>query len=132
MSVEASFNDPRCNGQMVCPNDPLVFTCTVTGSAATEATVILSPGVEVRIRSEGNTIVGEDTLPTGVTVQSFSATMDSPRDFLLTLAITEASILTDAVECDSNLADAVDEAECQIATGAVLHFPYWYTQCRIL
>ena len=131
MSVEASFDDPRCNGQMVCPNDPLVFTCTVTGSVASLATVRLSPGVEVDVRGT-NTTMGEDTLPTGVTVQSFSATMDSPRDFVLTLAITEASILTDAVECDSNLADAVDEAECQIATGAVLHFPYWYIQCRIL
>ena len=131
MSVEASFNDPRCNGQMVCPNDPLVFTCTVTGSGASLATVRLSTGVEVSIRGT-NTTMGEDTLPTGVTVQSFSATMDSLRDFLLILAITEASILTGAVECDSNLVDAVDEAECQIATGAVLHFPYWYIQCRIL
>ena len=116
MSVNASFNDPRCNGQMVCPNDPLVFTCTVTGSAATVASVRLSTGVEVSIRSATNTTVGEDTLPTGVTVQSFSATMDPPKDFLLTLAITEASILTGAVECDSILGE-IDEAECQIATG---------------
>ena len=101
---------------------------TVTGSPATFTSVRLSPGVEVSIRGATNTTVGEDTLPTGVTVQSFSATMDPPRDFLLTLAITEASILTGAVECDSNLG----ESRCQIATGAVLHFPYWYTQCRIL
>ena len=129
MSVEASFDDPRCNGQMVCSNDPLVFTCNITGSTATLASVRLS-GVEVSFRSDINTIVGEDTLPTGVTVQSFSATMDPLSDYLLTLAITEASILTGAVECNSNLGET-DVAECQIATGAVLHFPYWYIQCRI-
>ena len=50
LSVEASFNDPRCgDGRAVCPDDFLLFTCTVTDSMVNLATVRLPFGQLVNI-----------------------------------------------------------------------------------
>ena len=76
VSVEASFNDSRCDGEMVCPNDPLLYTCTVTNSPISEATVRLSPGIEVDILADGRIKVTAGGLPDGVAVQSFDAAVD--------------------------------------------------------
>ena len=51
----------------MCPNDPLLFTCTVTGSSVDRAIVILPSGEEVAIRDD-NTVIGEEDLPHGVII----------------------------------------------------------------
>ena len=76
VSVEASFDDPRC-AERVCPNDPLLFSCTVTGSTDSVASVTLPSGEIVIILSSNITSVGEGGLPDGVRVVSHDATVDS-------------------------------------------------------
>ena len=94
MSVEASFDDPRCEEGRVCPNDPLLFTCTVTGSTATLASVILPSGQSVFIRSDNTVSFGGGTLPDGVRVHSHDARVGGGvANYTLTLAIDRASVL---------------------------------------
>ena len=63
----ASFNDPS---GAVCPNDPLLFTCTVTDSPATSARATLPSGVSVAVTITNMTeIVGAASLPDGVDIQ---------------------------------------------------------------
>ena len=45
----ASFNDTRCDGETVCPDTSLLFTCTVTGSVAGFISVIIPSGERVNI-----------------------------------------------------------------------------------
>ena len=100
----------------MCPNDPLLFTCTVTGSSVSRAIVTLPSGEEVAIRDD-NTVIGED-LPDGVILFDHSAVMNSGvADYTLVLAIVTASLLNDGmIECDS-LTSLTDEAACPVATG---------------
>ena len=92
VSVDASFDDPRCEtDERVCPNDPLLFSCTVTGSTAILASVTLPSGEIVFILSDNTTFSGN--LPVGVRVHSYNAVGDGPRDYTLLLAIDRASIL---------------------------------------
>ena len=51
---EASFNDTRCDGESVCPDTPLLFTCTVTGSVAGFISVIIPSGERVNIDGVNN------------------------------------------------------------------------------
>ena len=69
VSVEAGFNDSRCTWGMVCPNDPLLYFCTIT-SQADEAIVQLPSGQTVFIHSN-DTYKIEGDLPDGVTVDSY-------------------------------------------------------------
>ena len=117
VSVGASFNDTRCDVGMVCPNDPLLFTCTVTGSSVSRAIVTLPSGEEVAIRDD-NTTTGEEDLPDGVIVYDHSAVMNSGMaDYVLILMIDTASLLNDGmIECDS-LTSLTDEAACPVANG---------------
>ena len=120
MSVDASFNDLRCEtDERVCPNDPLLFTCTVTGSTANLATVRLSSGQFVIILSTGTISLGEDGLPVGVTVHSHDARVDGGvANYTLTLAIDRASVLTGSVTCaDGGLSPQTAQASCPVATG---------------
>ena len=117
VSVEANFNDPRCEtDERVCPNDPLLFTCTVTGSDADLATVRLSSGEIVAILSSNRTSGGGD-LPVGVTVHSYNAVGDGPRDYTLLLAIDRASILngSNVVCADGATGPPIAEASCLVA-----------------
>ena len=80
----ASFNDPRCDGGAVCPNDPLLFTCT--DSPATSARATLPSGVSVAVTITNMTeIVGAASLPDGVDIQ-LSSGLARPikKKFLLT------------------------------------------------
>ena len=118
VSVEASFNDPRCEtDERVCPNDPLLFTCTVTGSTDSRATVRLSSGQFVDIRSDNTISLGGEGLPDGVTVVSQDARVDGVVDYTLTLAIDRASILNgNSVTCaDGAVVPQTDEASCPVA-----------------
>ena len=64
VSAVASFNGSRCAGQMVCPIDPLLFTCTVTESNAALAEVTLPSGVRVQVTSANMIrVVGATSLP---------------------------------------------------------------------
>ena len=121
VSAVASFNDPRCAGQMVCPNDPLLFTCTVTESTSTAARVTLPSGERVQV-SSGNVVevVGATTLPDGVTVPSHDAIVDGGLvNYTLTLAIERASLLGgNPVICDARtVSPLTDNASCPITTG---------------
>ena len=119
VSVDASFNDTRCDGGMVCPNDPLLFTCTVTGSDNGLATVTLPSGDVVQINSDNTTVV-VGGLPDGVTVYDHSAVVNSGvADYVLILMIDTASLLNDGmINCsDASLTPLTDGAACPVANG---------------
>ena len=119
MSVDASFDDPRCEtDERVCPNDPLLFTCTVTGSSSVSS-VTLPSGERVAILSDNTTSGGED-LPNGVRVVSQDARVNGlVVDYTLTLAINRASILNgNSVTCaDGAVVPQTAQASCPVATG---------------
>ena len=103
----------------MCPNNPLLFTCTVTGSSVDRAIVILPSGEEVAIRDD-NTVIGEEDLPHGVIVYDHSAVMNGGvADYVLILMIDTASLLNDGmIECsDATLTPLTDEAACPVANG---------------
>ena len=111
--AEASFNDPRCEDGGVCPTDPLLFTCNVTDSPATQVTVTFLPGMVVTILRSDNTTGGVH--PDGINIQSHSVTGVSPYDYILTLSIANASLLNGGmIECDS-VVGVTDVAKCQVA-----------------
>ena len=120
-SAVASFNDPRCAGQMVCPNDPLLFTCTVTESTSSAARVTLPSGERVQVTSTNVVeVVGATPLPDGVTVQSHGAIVGGGlANYTLTLAIDRASLLgSNPTMCTARtVSPLTDEASCPIATG---------------
>ena len=119
--MEASFNDSRCDGGMVCPNDPLLFTCTVSNSPISEATLRLSSGHEVDILADGSIIVTSGGLPDGVAVQSFDAAVDGGLvNYTVMLIFETASLLLNAgvIVCDPRTFQPLkDEATCPVATG---------------
>ena len=119
LSVEASFNDTRCgDGRAVCPDDPLLFTCTVTDSIVDLATVRLPSGQRVNIDNMNMTSLGEGGLPAGVTIQSYDVTVGgSPWNYTLSLAFGRASLSTGSVICDARFASNQQEATCPIANG---------------
>ena len=117
MSVDASFDDPRCGmDERVCPNDPLRFTCTVTGSDDSLAAVTLPSGEIVLILSDNTTLGGGD-LPNGVRVHSYNVVGDGLVDYTLTLAIDRASILNgnNVVCADGATGPPIAEASCPVA-----------------
>ena len=120
-TAEASFNDLSCNA-LVCPDTPLFFTCTVTGSMASLATIRLPSGQVVNIHSDSTTSLGGGGLPEGVTIQSHAAEIDGLANYSLTLAIERASILTgSAIICeDGAFSPETDQAMCPVATGIAI------------
>ena len=109
---------------MVCPNDPLLFTCTVTDSTAELAEVTLPSGVGVQV-TIGNTTqeVGATPLPDGVMVQSHGAVEDGgPVNYTLTLAIDRASLLDgNPIICSARTVPvSTDDKSCPIATGSYI------------
>ena len=118
VSVDASFDDPRCEtDERVCPNDPLLFTCTVTGSSSVG--IVTLPSGEIVFILLGITS-GEEGLPVGVTVHSHGASADGgpSLNYTLTLAIDRASILNGSVTCaDGGYPRQTAQASCPVATG---------------
>ena len=125
----ASFNDPRCDGGAVCPNDPLLFTCTVTDSPATSARATLPSGVSVGVTNTNMTEVvssGGGGLPDGVDIQSYSAMTDGGLgNYRITLAIERASLLggNDVTCVAVTLSPTQDLESCPLATGTTVIVP---------
>ena len=119
----ASFNDTRCDGETVCPNTPLLFTCTVTESNSRLARIILPSGDIVTI--DDNNMAG-GALPDGVTVQSHDGRFDVGEggNYLLTLAIERASVLTgSAIVCEDTASSQLTAmASCPMATSMIHQF----------
>jgi hypothetical protein len=117
-AVRATFDDARCNGSVVCPGDPLLFTCTVTGSQSAVASVILPTGERVDLLRD-NIIEIEGSLPKGITVDSHDVTMDiDGGNYVLTVAIERASLLNGSLVCDNRAFTPVtDQATCLFATA---------------
>ena len=117
VSVKTSFNDQRCAGGMVCPNDSLLFVCTITDTPLFMASITFPVG-NVNIRTEnGLTTLASGLLP-GVTVRSYDAEVDEElANYTITLAFQRASLLTGSIICDGLLDSAVVEATCQTAEG---------------
>ena len=131
--VGASFNDSRCNGGMVCPNDPLFFTCIVTYTNS-ELIVTLPSGEDVTL--QGDSLLGEENLPGGITVYDHYAgvTGGSGRTcYRLILAIDRASLLNDsAIECnDSSPVPVTDEAACPVASKT-MYLPCFHCCASVL
>ena len=113
--MDVNFNDPRCgDGRGVCPTDPLLFTCMVTGSPTNIITVRIEDVLDIDLNDD-NTIVGD--LPDGFTVQSHNVqTNVGSRDYTLVLSIVNASLLNGSlIRCDSNIIDVNDMAGCPVA-----------------
>ena len=115
--AEASFNDTRCeDGGVVCPTDPLLFTCNITDTGATRVTVAFSFAVMMSISlTNGN--ITEGVGPDGINIQSHNVTGEGPYDYILTLSITSASLLNGGmITCDNN-GGVTDRAGCPVAGG---------------
>ena len=116
--MDVSFNDTRCgDGRGVCPTDPLLFTCIVTGSTATSITVKIENILEIDFNADNTT---DEYLPNGYTVQSHNVhwqTNVASLDYTLVLSIVNASQLNGSlIRCDSNLFGVDDSmAGCPVA-----------------
>ena len=127
--AEASFNDTRCDGETVCPDTPLLFTCIITRSWTTLARVMLPSGerVNILINSDDTTsLEGEEDLPDGMTIQSHNARREAGLvNFMLTLSIESVSILTGSatIVCEDTAAIPLTTmASCPVATSMIHEF----------
>ena len=121
----ASFNDPRCDGGAVCPNDPLLFTCTATDVPAASARVTLPSGVSVAVTNTNMTeVFGAASLPDGVDIQSYSGMAEGGSgNYRITLAIERASLLGgNNVTCEATTVSPTppDVKSCPLATGTTV------------
>ena len=116
--MEATFNDTKCYVGRVCQNDPLLFTCNITGSTADEAVVVLPPGQKV-VLGRGNNVEGN--LPDGVHIHFHGVTIsERGTNYILSLTIQRASLLNGSVIlCDagSSPLSSFKIAGCLLATG---------------
>ena len=114
--AEASFNDTRCeeNRGVVCPTDPLLFTCNVTATPSDRVflTFFFTETVIIRL-TNSNVIQGSE--PDGISILSHNVTGPSPYDYILTLSLASASLLNGGmIECDSG-AGMREKAGCPVA-----------------
>ena len=112
-----NFDNPRCgDGRGVCPTDPLLFTCVVTGNIATRITVRIKNVLNIDLNENNETV--ENLLPDGFTVQSHNVQNNvGSLDYTLVLSIVNATLLNGSlIICDSNTVN-VDEgmAGCPVA-----------------
>ena len=118
--MDANFNDPRCeDGRGVCPTDPLLFTCAVTGNLAANIIVKINNSVGGISLTAANAIQELDGgLPDGFTVQSHNVqSNDGSLNYTLVLSIVSASLLNgSSIICDSNTFGVGDGlAGCPVA-----------------
>ena len=115
----AIFNDTRCYSEGACPFDPLLFTCTITGSQISFAVITLPTGQSVEIDQDDN-IKENERLPSGVTLQDHYVMQEmSTVNYTLILAIERASLLTGTVTCSPGYINRTSyyNAECPVLTG---------------
>ena len=114
--VEAKFNDTRCDGDGVCSNDPLLFTCAVYGSLADHARIVLSSQYWVELDQFNNT---RESLPPGIFLHWKNAIdVNGTGNFFMVLAIKRVSLLNgNAIMCNSESTGGSREAKCPVATG---------------
>ena len=126
----ASFNDTRCGYGGVCSNDPLLFTCNITGSPATTVIVTFPPSGDIIILNDDNSIQG--MIPEGYTLQSAIVSMnDSLNNFILTFSIESASLLNGSdIICNSGLTGGRVMAGCPVARKFSIHIVH--VQCVLL
>ena len=111
----ASFSDDRCGADGVCSSDPLTFTCEINGVAVLQVVLPIS---EPEIVSHLHTREGlNEDLPDGFTAVTLNITEidNSSRDFVLTLSITNASLLAGGeIRCDDATGNNVAMAGCPV------------------
>ena len=113
----------------MCPNDPLLFTCTATDTSAASARVTLPTGVSVVVTNTNMTeIVGAASLPDGVDIQLSSGMTDGGSgNYRITLAIERASLLGgNDVSCVALTVSPLtppDLESCPLATGTTVIVP---------
>ena len=108
----------------MCPTDPLLFTCEITESGFTQATVTFPSDVLILLLSN-NMIFGDP--PDGVTVFHNVAMNNDTNDFTLSLSIENASLLNgEMITCESGAIGNVDMAGCPV-TG---EFNYVWSYIR--
>ena len=110
--VKTEFNDTRCgSSELVCPNDPLLYTCNVIGIAENELIIIIVPFNEVLFYPSGTILFGR--LPVGYTLESFASLSNS--SYRLSLAIDRASRLYGgSIKCGEYMGEKV-AAVCPVA-----------------
>ena len=110
--VETEFNDTRCgSSELVCPNDPLLYTCNVIGITEYEDIKIIVPFNVVLFDPSGTILFGR--LPVGYTLESFASLSNS--SCRLSLAIDRASRLYGgSIKCGEYMAEKV-AAVCPVA-----------------
>ena len=99
----------------MCSTDPLLFTCNITGSLSTTATVTIpSFGVVIQL-SNDNSALG--MVPQGYILQSTIVSMNGVlNNFILIFSIENASLLKDGVlVCNSGLSGGIRMAGCPVA-----------------
>ena len=134
LSVIASFNDTRCGDGGVCSTDPLLFTCNITGSLSTTATVTLTPSGDVIQLNHDNSTQG--MIPARYILQSTIVSMNGVlNNFILIFSIESASLLNGSdIICNSGLSGGIRMARCPVAGKFSVHVvhctvcvPYMYS-----
>ena len=105
----------------MCSTDPLLFTCNITDSPNTIATVTLPPSGDVILLSNDNSTQG--MIPEGYTLQSASVSMNGGlNNFILTLSIESASLLNSSdIICNSGLSGGRVMVGCPVAGKFSIH-----------
>ena len=108
----ASFSDPRCEADGVCPSDPLTFTCEINGAVLLR---VVFPDDEQAILSVGSDL-DDVVLPDGFAINDLVIReVSGGRDFVLTFSITSASLLNGGeIRCDDTFDANVAMAGCPI------------------
>ena len=113
----AAFSDDRCDADGVCPSDPLTFTCEINGAIVLRLVLPIGRPVPGVLRSTTRDTLNRN-LPDGfiaLDLGTTAAVNDSKADFVLTLSITNASLLAGGeIRCGDGTDDNVAMAGCPI------------------
>ena len=110
--VKTEFNDTRCgSSELVCPNDPLLYTCNVIGITENELIKIIVPFNEVLF--DPSEAFPFQYLTFGYTLESYTSLSNS--SYRLSLAIDRASRLHGgSIKCGEYMGEKV-AAVCPVA-----------------
>lgn len=112
-SPEARFHEPRCEGDGVCSNDSLLFTCTIAGRFL-QLTIPTSTDGPVPELVQRSTALRAIMLPDGYSAEYVNIS----ELFSLTLSISMASLLMgENITCEDADSSNITAAGCIIYTG---------------